>query len=220
MAARSELRLVDVGVRTERATRDTPLDLESFRIMRGIPLSDISEQTKISAYYLRAIEAEEFHRLPGGVFAANYLRQYAEIVGFDVARLLSRYVETTGLLNPCLDLPIEEEGTRGTALLRSILTSLGFAPQGKRPGPASERAANQAVSERAPMAHIDTVLEVSAVVPMPTAIPAPVPSEPALRPRPTSAEIATLAHELWLERGCPLGSPELDWLEAERRLTE
>jgi hypothetical protein len=26
------------------------------------------------------------------------------------------------------------------------------------------------------------------------------------------------AHELWLRRGCPTGTPELDWLEAEREL--
>jgi len=27
------------------------------------------------------------------------------------------------------------------------------------------------------------------------------------------------AHELWLRRGCPTGTPELDWLEAERELS-
>lgn len=27
-----------------------------------------------------------------------------------------------------------------------------------------------------------------------------------------------LAHNLWVERGCQVGSPELDWFEAERRL--
>jgi hypothetical protein len=26
------------------------------------------------------------------------------------------------------------------------------------------------------------------------------------------------AHELWQKRGCPTGTPELDWLEAERQL--
>jgi hypothetical protein len=27
-----------------------------------------------------------------------------------------------------------------------------------------------------------------------------------------------LAYGLWQERGCPYGSPEIDWLEAERKL--
>jgi hypothetical protein len=31
-------------------------------------------------------------------------------------------------------------------------------------------------------------------------------------------EIATLAYELWQVRGCPHGSPEEDWLRAEREL--
>jgi hypothetical protein len=32
------------------------------------------------------------------------------------------------------------------------------------------------------------------------------------------AEISALAYELWIQRGCPLGSPEVDWLRAEEEL--
>ena len=32
--------------------------------------------------------------------------------------------------------------------------------------------------------------------------------------------LAKLAYGLWQERGCPHGSPEVDWLEAERRLRQ
>ena len=42
------------------------------------------------------------------------------------------------------------------------------------------------------------------------------PSTPA---PPTPAQIAALAHELWLERGSPRGSDIDIWLEAERQLT-
>ena len=31
--------------------------------------------------------------------------------------------------------------------------------------------------------------------------------------------IAELAYHLWLARGSPIGSPELDWREAERQVT-
>ena len=34
----------------------------------------------------------------------------------------------------------------------------------------------------------------------------------------TQGQIQTLAYQLWLERGAPIGSPEKDWLEAEARL--
>jgi len=33
-----------------------------------------------------------------------------------------------------------------------------------------------------------------------------------------SAEIAALAYHLWKARGCPEGSPEVDWLDAEQQI--
>ena len=33
-----------------------------------------------------------------------------------------------------------------------------------------------------------------------------------------SAEIAALAHHLWQARGCPVGSPDIDWFHAEQQL--
>lgn len=33
-------------------------------------------------------------------------------------------------------------------------------------------------------------------------------------------EIARLAYQLWEERGCPVGSPELDWERAEKALRQ
>src|SRR5262249_17968374 len=35
---------------------------------------------------------------------------------------------------------------------------------------------------------------------------------------PTHAEIAELAYRLWMERGAPMGSPEIDWERAEHML--
>ena len=35
---------------------------------------------------------------------------------------------------------------------------------------------------------------------------------------PDELDVATLAYRLWVDRGCPLGSPDEDWLEAEREL--
>lgn len=33
--------------------------------------------------------------------------------------------------------------------------------------------------------------------------------------RPADSEIATLAYQLWQDRGCPIGSPDEDWFLAE-----
>jgi len=37
--------------------------------------------------------------------------------------------------------------------------------------------------------------------------------------RPQNDEIAALAFQLWKERGCPIGSPDEDWFQAEAELT-
>jgi Protein of unknown function (DUF2934) len=49
-----------------------------------------------------------------------------------------------------------------------------------------------------------------------------VSSNPDVQPEITvtvgQAEISARAYELWRARGCPIGSPELDWLQAEEDL--
>jgi hypothetical protein len=42
--------------------------------------------------------------------------------------------------------------------------------------------------------------------------------EPLQRAAPGTDEIAALAHQLWIDRGCPEGSPEEDWFHAEEEL--
>ena len=34
----------------------------------------------------------------------------------------------------------------------------------------------------------------------------------------STTDVALLAYELWKQRGCPEGSPEEDWYEAERKI--
>jgi hypothetical protein len=37
---------------------------------------------------------------------------------------------------------------------------------------------------------------------------------------PTESEIATVAYQLWLERGCPIGSDREDWFRAEAMIKD
>jgi cytoskeleton protein RodZ len=67
------------------------LDLPRFRRKTGVSLEDIAQETKISLLFLRAIEAEEFEKLPGGIFTTSYLRQYAAAIGYDQVELLAHY---------------------------------------------------------------------------------------------------------------------------------
>ena len=55
--------------------------LSGLRAASGTSLESIAERTKISLRALAALEAGEFGKLPGRVFARLFLRQYLESVG-------------------------------------------------------------------------------------------------------------------------------------------
>src|SRR5437879_3520597 len=63
--------------------------LRRERLRRGLSLEQISAETKISAHLLEALEADQFDRLPGGVFAKNFVRQYARQLELDEDELVS-----------------------------------------------------------------------------------------------------------------------------------
>lgn len=65
--------------------------LRLAREARGIPLRDISEQTRISMRYLSAIESDDYKRLPGGIFNRSFIRAYAKHIGYDEDAAVSEY---------------------------------------------------------------------------------------------------------------------------------
>jgi hypothetical protein len=67
------------------------LNLAAVRQATGLLLEEIARATKIGVHFLEAIEAEDFAKLPGGVYATSYIRQYARAVGYDEAAVLARY---------------------------------------------------------------------------------------------------------------------------------
>jgi cytoskeletal protein RodZ len=67
------------------------LDLVRQRQQAGRSIEEIAANTKISIRFLRAIELEEFEKLPGGIFSTSYLRQYATAIGYDEEALLAHY---------------------------------------------------------------------------------------------------------------------------------
>lgn len=69
------------------------MNLAAARRDLGVSLEHIAERTKISMRFLLAIEAEEYEKLPGGIFATSYLRQYAAAAGIDESMLLAAYAE-------------------------------------------------------------------------------------------------------------------------------
>jgi cytoskeletal protein RodZ len=65
--------------------------LRLAREARGISLREISEQTRISMRYLEAIEANDFKRLPGGIFNRSFIKAYARYIGYDEKEAIEAY---------------------------------------------------------------------------------------------------------------------------------
>ncbi len=61
------------------------------REARGLSLAQIADETRISTRFLGAIESENFHLLPGGIFNRGFIRAYAERVGLDPETALREY---------------------------------------------------------------------------------------------------------------------------------
>src|SRR4029434_9619105 len=65
--------------------------LRLARENRGIPLREISDQTRISVHYLEAIETNDYKRLPGGIFNRSFVKAYARYVGYDEKEAVEAY---------------------------------------------------------------------------------------------------------------------------------
>jgi cytoskeleton protein RodZ len=70
--------------------------LQREREMRGITLEEISESTKITSRCLRALEEEEFDKLPGGIFNKGFVRAYASYLGIDEDEAVADFVAASG----------------------------------------------------------------------------------------------------------------------------
>jgi flagellar biosynthesis protein FlhG len=66
--------------------------LRKIRQTRGIELGDISQRTKISERYLRAIEEERFSDMPAAVYVRGYVMEYARALRMDAHRVTESYL--------------------------------------------------------------------------------------------------------------------------------
>src|SRR5579862_1756122 len=86
--------------------------LRRERLRRNLAIDQISRELKISSKMLEAIEAEEFDKLPGAIFAKNFVRQYAHVLGLDEDEMTA---EVQRALQPPTDLPRFAEGGKPPA---------------------------------------------------------------------------------------------------------
>ncbi len=67
--------------------------LRQAREARGVTISEIAEQTRISSHYLEAIESDDYRTLPGGIFNKGFVKSYAKYVGVDEQEALQDYAK-------------------------------------------------------------------------------------------------------------------------------
>src|SRR5579871_296329 len=102
-------------------------NLRRERDLRGVSLAEISKATKISSRMLDAIETERFERLPGGVFNAAFVRQYARYLGLNEDRVVAEFLATCTSCGP------QEPQQKDAALM--ALRQMSESPKPTRPQP-------------------------------------------------------------------------------------
>jgi hypothetical protein len=75
-----------------RLAVDVGTTLRTAREFRGLQVEQVSAATKIPVRHLRAIEDNEFDKVPGGIFVRGFIRAYAREVGLDSTELIEQFL--------------------------------------------------------------------------------------------------------------------------------
>ena len=70
---------------------DLGTDLRNARERAGFSLSDLAARTRIPLNSLRAIEQNEFSKVPPGIFVRSFIRTFAQEVGLDSKAAIAEY---------------------------------------------------------------------------------------------------------------------------------
>jgi len=98
------------GATGERGTGGSLASLRAIREKKGVSLEQASEDLELSVIYLEFIEGGHIERLPGPGYARSMLTMYAEYLGLDSAKVLSRLQ-----LEECFASPAFEPPTSGSS---------------------------------------------------------------------------------------------------------
>ncbi len=82
--------------------------LRQAREAKGIPISEVAEQTRIAPLYIESIDNDDYRALPGGIFNRGFVKSYAKYVGVDEQEALMDYAR---LLNDTEGNDVEEVKT-------------------------------------------------------------------------------------------------------------
>ena len=92
--------------------------LRRERLKRNLDLEEISRELKISARFLKAIEDDQYDKLPGGVFAKSFVRQYARLLGLDEEQIAGQVQQSIAPLPEFAQLPDTRKARRRSPRFR------------------------------------------------------------------------------------------------------
>jgi len=70
--------------------------LRKHREGADVSLSEISVSTRIRVEYLKALESEQYDRMPGDTYVRGYIKQYLKTLSVDPAEACRLYEEHRG----------------------------------------------------------------------------------------------------------------------------
>jgi cytoskeletal protein RodZ len=71
-------------------------NLRRERELRGITLGELANATKVGVRHIEALERNQFHRLPGGIFNRGFVRAIARYMKLDEDFWISEYARAAG----------------------------------------------------------------------------------------------------------------------------
>ncbi len=98
--------------------------LRTARLERGLSLEEIAAETRIRPDTLRAIEEEDFGRLPPDPFLPGFLRAFCQAVGVEAEDILGRYRRCRGISGAATPQAACAEEKRAPRRLRFFLFAL------------------------------------------------------------------------------------------------
>lgn len=188
--------------------------LRTARLDRGISLERIAAETRIRPDTLRAIEEEDFGRLPPEPFLSGFLRSFSQAVGVEAEETLDCYRRCRGICGAGTAEAVRTAERRAPRGLRLFLISLlGFALLVGGSLAAYRLMAAEGRSPSSPQARA----ELSAFpLPAPAAQEAVLPPPPGLRRHELSV---TALEDAWIKVSTDHGSPREYLLRAGMQLT-
>lgn len=189
--------------------------LRTARLERGLSLEEIAAETRIRPETLRAIEEEDFGRLPPDPFLPGFLRAFSQAVDVEAEDILGRYRRCRGIPRAgTLQAACGVEQRAPRRLRFFLLTLLGFALLVG----GSLAAYRLVVAEgRSPSSSPQARAELSAFpLPRPAALPAVLPPAPGPRRHELSV---TALEDGWLKVSSDEGTPREYLLRAGMQLT-